>query len=272
MKKEKIFKMRNYSIPAHPYHLVDVSPWPILKSFGLLSGALALVSWLTLGENHWSIYAIVFGNIVFISYQWLKDVVREGLGGYHTLAVKEGLKLGFIIFLITEVLLFASFFWAFFHSSLNPSVELGKWPPKGVNAIDCWGLPLLNSVLLLSSGFIITWAHHAFLKNEKNKSLIGKVISIFLIVIFIGIQYVEYSTSQFTISDSVFGSVFFALTGLHGLHVKAAIVLLSIASYRKYTDQFTSEHCLGLDVSILYFHFTDIVWLGLYLIVYYWGG
>ena len=92
-------KKRNYSIPAHPYHLVDVSPWPILMSFGVLSLALVLVSWLTLGENNIKMYGIVFLNIIFISYQWLKDVVREGLAGFHTQAVREGLKLGFLIFL-----------------------------------------------------------------------------------------------------------------------------------------------------------------------------
>jgi cytochrome c oxidase subunit 3 len=265
-------KKRNYSIPAHPYHLVDVSPWPILMSFGVLSLALVLVSWLTLGENNIKMYGIVFLNIIFISYQWLKDVVREGLAGFHTQAVREGLMLGFVIFLITEVLLFASFFWAFFHSSLNPSVELAMWPPLGVNAISCWSLPLLNSLLLLSSGFIITWAHHAFLTGNKTNTLLGMLISIILIIIFIAIQYVEYSNAEFSISDSVFGSVFFVLTGLHGLHVIAAIFLLSVSFIRVYTDQLTSEHCLGLDVSILYFHFTDIIWLLLYLVVYYWGG
>lgn len=264
-------RKREYSTP-HPFHLVDVSPWPILKSFGVLSGALALVSWQTLGKNSKILYGIIGANIIFIFYQWLKDVVREGLGGYHTKPVRDGLKLGFIIFLITEVLLFASFFWAFFHSSLNPSVELAKWPPLGINAIDCWSLPLLNSILLLSAGFIITWAHHAFIKGEKGTTLVGMLISIFLIYIFIYIQYIEYTNSEFTISDSVFGSVFFALTGLHGLHVKAAIVLLSVSTARVYMDQLTSEHCVGLDISILYFHFTDIVWLGLYLVVYYWGG
>jgi cytochrome c oxidase subunit 3 len=131
--------MRHY--PTHPFHLVDVSPWPFLKGMGLLSGALALVSWLTLGHNSLLLYLVIFVNLVFILYLWLKDVIREGLGGSHTLAVKEGLMLGFVIFLITEVLLFASFFWAFFHSSLNPSVELAQWPPLGVNAIDCWSLP-----------------------------------------------------------------------------------------------------------------------------------
>lgn len=115
----------------HPFHLVDVSPWPILMSFALLSGALALVSWLTLGINSSILYIIVFTNIIFLFSLWLRDVIREGLAGYHTVAVRKGLLLGFIIFLITEVLLFASFFWAFFHVSLNPSIELAVWPYFG---------------------------------------------------------------------------------------------------------------------------------------------
>lgn len=114
---------------THPFHLVDVSPWPILKSFGLLTGALALVSWLTLGHNHIKIYIIAISNIVLIFALWIKDVIREGFSGAHTDAVREGLTLGFNIFILSEILLFGSFFWAFFHSSLNPSVELAMWPP-----------------------------------------------------------------------------------------------------------------------------------------------
>jgi cytochrome c oxidase subunit 3 len=226
----------------HPFHLVDVSPWPILMSFALLSGALSLVSWLTLGINSSILYTIVFINIVFIFTLWLRDVIREGLAGYHTMAVRRGLLLGFVIFLITEVLLFASFFWAFFHVSLNPSVELAVWPPLGINAIDCWGLPLLNSLLLLSAGFIITWAHHSFIQGDKDTSLFGMIISVILIIIFLGIQYVEYTNSEFTIADSVYGTVFFSLTGLHGLHVMAAVILISVSIYRIYCDHITSEH------------------------------
>lgn len=257
---------------THPFHLVDVSPWPILKSFGLLSGAQALVSWQTLGINSPLKYALVFSNVVFVQYGWLKDVVREGLAGFHTLRVREGFDTGFIIFLITEALLFFSFFWAFFHSSLNPSVEQAKWPPLGINAVDCWSQPLLNSILLLSAGFIITWGHHAFLIGEKDKTILGKIISIFLIGIFIFVQYVEYSNSEFTISDSVFGSIFFAITGLHSLHVIAAIVLLSVGVIRVYLDHFTTGHAVGQNTAIIYFHFTDQVWLKVYQVIYFWGG
>ena len=144
--------------------------------------------------------------------------------------------------------------------------------PLGINAIDCWSLPLLNSILLLSSGFIITWAHHAFVKGDKDMSLFGMLISVFLIMIFLTIQYVEYSNSEFTISDSVYGSIFFTLTGLHGQHVMAAVILISVAIYRIYIDQITSEHAQGLDKAILYFHKTDVVWQAVYVVLYYWGS
>lgn len=139
-------------------------------------------------------------------------------------------------------------------------MELAVWPPLGINAIDCKGLPLLNTVLLLSAGFVITWAHHAFLKGDKSSSLLGKTISMVLIAIFLSIQAIEYTSSPFTISDSVFGSIFFAATGLHGLHVIAAIILISVSTVRIYLDHSSSEHAVGLDVSILYFHFTDLIW------------
>ncbi len=165
----KFFHSR--SMVTHPFHLVDISPWPILMSFGLLSGALALVSWLTLGINSNYLYFLVIFNIILIFYLWLRDVIREAKAGFHTIPVQKGLMLGFIIFLLTEILLFASFFWAFLHLSLNPAIELVQWPPIGIESISCWGLPLLNTVLLLGCGFTLTWGHHAFIKGNKDSSL-----------------------------------------------------------------------------------------------------
>lgn len=153
---------RGFIAPSHPYHLVDVSPWPILMSFALLSGALLLVNWLTLGENNMLVTIVIIANFFLIFLFWLRDVIREARAGFHTEKVRYGLMCGFLIFLITEVLLFASFFWSLFHNSLNPSVELAIWPPLGINAIDYLSLPLLNSLLLLSGGFVITFAHHSF--------------------------------------------------------------------------------------------------------------
>jgi len=129
-------------IYTHPFHLVEISPWPILMSLAILSGALALVNWLTLGKNNAFINSCVIINLVFILIAWFRDVIREGMAGFHTAKVQHGIILGFLIFLITEVLLFVSFFWAMLHSSLNPSVEIVTWPPVGINSVSYLGLPL----------------------------------------------------------------------------------------------------------------------------------
>ena len=263
-------KIRNYN--THPFHLVEVSPWPILMSFALLSGAFALVDWQTIGENSMLINVIILINLFLILINWLKDVTREGLAGYHTNKVQEGILLGFIVFLITEVLLFFSFFWCYFHSALNPTVDIVTWPPLGVNSVSYLTLPLLNSVLLLSGGWVATWAHHSFIYGNKSNTLLGLIVAMILTFIFLGIQYIEYSTAEFTISDSVYGSSFYILTGTHMLHVIFAFLFQGVATYRIYTDSVTSEHALVLDTSLIYYHLVDVVWLVVYIVLYYWGG
>ena len=261
---------RNFA--THPYHLVDISPWPILMSFAILSTALLLVTWQTLGEL--SVYTpiIVLSNILLIFILWLRDVVREAKAGYHTIPVKNGIMLGFIIFLLSEVMVFFSIFWTYLHSSLNPSVELVYWPPLGINSVNYLSLPLLNSVLLLSGGFIATWGHHAFLMGNKTNALLGLIIAIILTVVFLFLQYIEYNYAEFTISDSVYGSCFFAGTGLHGIHVMMAVIFQVVATYRIYSDSITSTHALVVDFSLVYYHLVDIIWLALYAIFYFWGS
>lgn len=257
---------------THPFHLVDVSPWPILMSFGVLSGSQALVNWLTLGKNNTILNVQIAANILFVAYLWFRDIIREGQAGFHTEKVRYGLMLGFTLFMVTEILLFISFFWALFHSSLNPSVEIAVWPPLGVNAIDYMSLPLQNSILLLSGGFVATWGHHSFLQGNKTNGLLGMIIAIVLTLIFVMIQAAEYSMSEFAMADSVYGSTFFALTGLHGFHVLLAAMLLIVATYRMYADQYSTEHALGLDTAQIYYHIVDVIWLALYAIVYYYFG
>lgn len=257
---------------THPYHLVDVSPWPILMSFALLSGALLAVNWLTLGENNQMVSIIIISNISQVFLLWLRDVVREGKAGYHTEKVRYGLMCGFLIFLLTEILQFASFFWSLFHNSLNPSVELAVWPPLGINAIDYQSLPLLNSLLLLGSGFVATYAHHSFLSGNKVPALVGMLLASVQILIFVFIQGFEYIYSEFTIADSAYGTTFFALTGLHGAHMIVALIFLGVATYRMYLDQITTEHALVLDFSLIYLHLVDVIWLFLYFVLYYWGS
>lgn len=121
-------------------------------------------------------------------------------------------------------MLFFSFFWAFFHSSLSPAVDIGSmWPPKGINAVNPWAIPLLGSCVLLGSGFVLTLGHHAMIANNKDLTLISMVLTILLGFLFLFLQFNEYSMGEFTIADSVFGSVFYATTGLHALHVIAGV-------------------------------------------------
>jgi len=203
----------------------------------------------------------------------MRDILREGKGGSHTLRVQKGLKYGFLLFLVTEIKLFVSLFWAFFHSSLAPAIELGcQWPPKGLNAINTWSLPLFGTCLLLSSGFILTLGHHAVILGQKNKALFGISLSILLGALFAYAQYKEYCFAEYSISDSVFGSVFYLTTGLHGLHVIAGVLFLTFACIYLFFDGFTSEHHLGLEFAIFYYHLVDIVWLFVFVLFYWWGG
>nr|QCQ69096.1 cytochrome c oxidase subunit 3 [Powellomyces hirtus] len=261
----------NYSMrQAHPYHLVDVSPWPLLMSMALLTAALGLVSWL--GHYSTNLGPALF-VIILIALQWWRDVIREAKGGYHTTIVQRGLLIGFILFLMSEIMLFMSFFWAFFHSSLAPAVELGStWPPVGIQAVDPWGIPLLGSCILLASGFVLTLGHHAFFLGNKDLVLVSMFFTVILGGLFLLLQFNEYYYSTFTLSDSVFGSVFYCTTGLHALHVIIGVLFLAVCLVRIYFDSFTTEHALGLDFAIWYWHLVDIIWLIVFLVFYYWGG
>lgn len=133
-------------------------------------------------------------------------------------------------------------------------------------------LPLLNTVILLSSGATITWGHHSFINGNRKEALLGTFITLILAFIFLGCQLVEYYNSSFTISDSVFASCFYLSTGFHGLHVLVGAIFLSVGFWRLFSYHLTDHHHLGYEASILYWHFVDVIWLFLYIIVYYWGS
>jgi len=215
---------------AHPFHLVSPSPWPIYTCASLL--LLTTTAVLTM---HSFPYASNFLMLAFISVVgsmsfWWRDVISEGTYlGNHTLAVQRGLNMGVAMFIISEALFFLGIFWAYFHSALSPTVELGaQWPPMGIEAINPFELPLLNTVILLSSGVTVTYAHHSLIQGKRSGALYGLVATVLLAVIFTGFQGVEYATSSFTISDGAFGSCFYLGTGFHGLTIVAPFIFIYI--------------------------------------------
>jgi cytochrome c oxidase subunit 3 len=258
----------------HPFHLVSPSPWPLNTSISLLvlttSGALAM-------HNFTNAYLVVFMGLFAVIGSmsfWFRDVVSESTFlGDHTLAVQKGLNLGVILFIVSEALFFLAIFWAFFHSALSPTVELGaQWPPLGIEPVNPFELPLLNTVLLLSSGATVTYAHHSLIQGDRIGALYGSVATVLLAIVFTIFQGVEYNVSSFTISDGAFGACFFFGTGFHGLHVIVGTLFLSVALWRIFAYHLTDNHHLGFESGILYWHFVDVVWLFLYVSIYYWGS
>ena len=205
---------------------------------------------------------------------WFKDVVIEATYlGHHTKEVKNGIMIGLILFIVSEAFAFLSVFWAFFHSSLSPAIEIGGvWPPIGITPLDPFAIPLLNTFLLLSSGAFITYGHHALIAGNRKGAIDGVLISIILALIFTALQYYEYSVAGFTIADGVYGSAFYASTGLHGFHVIIGTIFIAVAFIRIINYQLTNKHHNGFESSILYWHFVDVVWLFLFVAVYFWGN
>lgn len=258
----------------HPFHLVSPSPWPLYTSISLwtLTTNFALYAHLFNNAGYFLVVSLVL--VVSSMAFWFRDIISEGTFlGDHTLAVQRGINMGVILFIVSEALFFVAIFWAFFHSALTPTIELGaQWPPLGIEPVNPFELPLLNTIILLSSGATITYSHHSLIQGNRKGGLYGAVFTVLLAVIFTYFQAVEYSVSSFTISDGVFGSCFFFGTGFHGLHVIIGTIFLGVALWRLYAYHLTDNHHLGFESGILYWHFVDVVWLFLYVTIYYWGS
>ena len=257
----------------HGYHLVDPSPWPTITAFSAFLFTFGLVLSINnfKGSFLW-IYGLYL--ILFMMFIWWRDIIREGtLEGQHTLLVKEGLQLGILLFIVSEIMFFFAFFWAFFHSSFNPSIILGAvWPPMFLTILNPWEIPLLNTVLLLSSGATITLSHHALIFGDKIQVLIALLLTIILAIIFTILQVFEYVTAPFNISDSIYGATFYMATGFHGFHVLVGTSFLFVCFFRIYLDHMTRSHHFGFEAAIWYWHFVDVVWLFLFITIYWWGS
>jgi len=256
----------------HPYHLVNIRPWPLTGAISTLTLVSGLVKWF----HQYNINLFILGLLITILtiYQWWRDISRERtFQGLHTICVINGLKWGIILFIISEVFFIISFFWRFFHRRLSPNIELGiNWPPIGVSPFNPFQIPLLNTVILLTSGISVTWAHHRLIENNHYQGKISLIISIILGIYFTSLQAYEYFEASFSIADSIYGSTFFIATGFHGIHVIIGTTFLFVCLIRHNFFHFSSSHHFGFEAAAWYWHFVDVIWLFLYISIYWWGG
>ena len=216
-----------------------------------------------------------------IEYRRLSVAGKEGNEGNHTRVVSLHLRYGMIMFIASEVMFFVAWFWAYFDASLFPHEAIqasrleytgGQWPPKGIEVIDPWHLPLYNTVILLLSGTCVTWAHHALLHNDRKGMIAGLALTVALGVLFSTVQVYEYMHAPFDFKNSIYGATFFMATGFHGFHVFVGTVFLLVCLFRAIAGGFTPKQHFGFEAAAWYWHFVDVVWLFLFFAIYIWGG
>lgn len=255
----------------HPFHLVDPSPWPVIAAFSVL--VLAIGGVLQMHDYGMLTFGIGCAMVLLSAFFWWRDVVREAnTPGVHTHPVQNGLRIGMVLFIVSELMLFVSLFWAYFHSALFPAEATGGvWPPQGIETFDPFHLPYFNTLLLLLSGTAVTWAHHALLEGDRKGLIQGLAITVLLGITFSIVQAIEYGHAAFSMSDGIYPSIFYLATGFHGAHVIIGTVFLAVCLFRAYRNEFTPKHHVGFEAAAWYWHFVDVVWLFLFLSIYWWG-
>jgi cytochrome c oxidase subunit 3 len=274
--------MATAQVKHHDYHLVDPSPWPVLGSLAAFILAVGAVAWM---HKMFSAAPIVFGvgvvGLLYVFAGWWADVIKEAqYKGDHTPVVQMHHRYGMILFIASEVMFFVAWFWAYFNASLFPADAIqasrealfgGVWPPKGIVTFDPWHLPLLNTLILLTSGTTLTWAHHALLEGDRKSVKQGLILTIVLGAVFSVVQAYEYSHAAFNFSGHIYGATFYMATGFHGFHVLVGTIFLLVCLFRVYAGHFTPKQHLGFEFAAWYWHFVDVVWLFLFVAIYVWG-
>ena len=279
----------------HDYHILPPSPWPLVSATATTVMMVGAVVWmkglfgLPAGTN-WLFFAGVAG-VFFSMFGWWSAVIRESRAGDHTPVVSLGLRYGMMLFIASEVMFFAGFFWMFFEMSIfseartlvpefgnwtDTAAAWSTWPPQGVEVLDPWQLPLLNTVILLLSGTTVTWAHHALQVGDRKAAKIGLALTVALGILFTAVQAYEYHHiihenlffNENALNAGLYGSTFFLLTGFHGFHVLVGTIFLTVCLLRLFAGQMTPQKHFGFEAAAWYWHFVDVVWLFLFAFVY----
>lgn len=258
-------------MPYQTYHIISRSPWPVLGSlvaFVFLRGII-----FAFHITSWPLFTLGLLMLIALGAAWWRDIVREAILGSYTLKLREGLSLGVLLFICSELIFFFSFFWAYFHRRLVPAHEIGcLWPPAEVYPLNAFRIPLLNTSILLASRATITWAHHGIILQTKCEALWGMWSTVILALYFMALQWGEYDIAFYGINDSVFGSTFFLCTGFHGLHVLVGAGFIIVIWARALLETFSCDRHLGLESAAWYWHFVDVVWIFLYTALYWWAS
>ncbi|KKC41253.1 cytochrome B562 [Devosia epidermidihirudinis] len=264
----------------HDYHMVEPSPWPFVMSAAVFVFALGIIFWM----HQWTPFVFFIGlvGVLYTMYAWWSDVIKEANNGVdHTPVVQMHHRYGMMLFIASEVMVFFGFFWAYFDGFFRfDDIEQyarvaatgGHWPPTGIELFDPFHLPLFNTLLLLTSGTTVTWAHHALLENDREGLKWGLILTVALGAVFTVVQGIEYSEAGFSFAGDMYGATFFMATGLHGLHVLIGTIFLAVCLLRAYRGDFTPERHLGFEFAAWYWHFVDVVWLFLFASIYVWGS
>lgn len=264
----------------HDYHILEPDIWPLVGSMSALTFTSGMVL---------SFYPDLFGaassivmwaglaGLIATFFMWFKNIVVEAERGDHTPVVQLHMRYGMILFIASEVMFFVGWFWAWFDFSLFPStltdVIGGVWPPKAIDEVlDPFALPLLNTLILLCSGTTVTWAHHSLIHGDRVGLKQGLWATIALGALFTTIQAYEYAVAPFAFGGNTYSSAFYMATGFHGFHVLVGTIFLAVCLYRTYLGHFTPRQHFGFEAAAWYWHFVDVVWLFLFVVIYVWGG
>ena len=277
----------------HDYHILPPSITPLIGSFAALTmffGMVMMFQPAVFGSYGSLVFGVGLLAVLYTFVTWWIDVVNEAHAGDHTPVVQLHLRYGMILFIASEVMFFVGWFWAWFDYSLFPAPiqvvdgvteslfgkegaeALLQWPPKGVETLAAMKLPLLNTLILLCSGTTVTWAHHALINGDRDGLKKGLWLTIILGVLFTALQAVEYAEAPFAFKNLNYGSAFFMATGFHGFHVIVGTIFLAVCLFRVYKGHFTPKQHFGFEAAAWYWHFVDVVWLFLFVVIYVWGG